>query len=284
MKHYLRYIFFLFFLILCAPLSIAQTIYFPYYGKNKVLYEKFNWNSYKTEHFNIYYYTSSIKVLKNIAEMAESAYQKISTELKHPLSSSVPLIFYKTSTDFEQTNLFQLPAGVLGVAEPVLYRIAIQGDMTLDEIQDLIEHELTHIFEYDLLWGGPGGVMYAVSQPPLWIMEGLAEYNTQNWSSWSSLIVRDAVLNDRIPELTASGSLYSRYPLPRPPAYDFGHAIYDFIESKHGKNGIREFWHSLKRSPFIGRRNPVKEPSTWSTKILIMNLKNISALNTRIFF
>ena len=258
MKHYLKYIFFLFFLILCAPLSIAQSMYFPYYGKNKVLYEKFNWNSYKTEHFNIYYYTDSIKVLKNIAEMAESAYQKISTELKHPLSSSVPLIFYKTSTDFEQTNLFQLPAGVLGVAEPVLYRIAIQGDMTLDEIQDLIEHELTHIFQYDLLWGGPGGVMYAVNQPPLWIMEGLAEYNTDNWSSWSSLIVRDAVLNDRIPELTASGSLYSRYPLPRPPAYDFGHAIYDFIESKHGKNGIREFWHSLKRSPFIGRRNPVK--------------------------
>lgn len=258
MKHYLRYIFFLFFFILCAPLSIAQSMYFPYYGKNKVLYEKFNWNSYKTEHFNIYYYTDSIKVLKNIAEMAESAYQKISTELKHPLSSSVPLIFYKTSTDFEQTNLFQLPAGVLGVAEPVLYRIAIQGDMTLDEIQDLIEHELTHIFQYDLLWGGPGGVMYAVNQPPLWIMEGLAEYNTDNWSSWSSLIVRDAVLNDRIPELTASGSLYSRYPLPRPPAYDFGHAIYDFIESKHGKNGIREFWHSLKRSPFIGRRNPVK--------------------------
>ena len=114
MKHYSQYIFFLFFLILCAPLSIAQTISFPYYGKNKVLYEKLNWKSYKTEHFNIYYYTDGIQVLKNIAEMAESAYQRISIELKHSLSASVPLIFYKTSTDFEQTNLFQLPAGVLG--------------------------------------------------------------------------------------------------------------------------------------------------------------------------
>jgi hypothetical protein len=258
MKHHLKYIFILFFLILWVPLSFAQSIYFPYYGKNKVLYEKFNWRSYKTEHFNIYYYTDSIRDLKNIAEMAESAYQKISTELKHPLSAPIPLIFYKTSTDFEQTNLFQLPSGVLGVAEPILYRIAIQGDMTLDEIQDLVEHEVTHIFEYDLLWGGPGGGLYAVNRPPLWIIEGFAEYNTENWSSWSSLIVRDAVLNDRIPELTESGSLYSRHPLPRPPAYDFGHAIYDFIESKHGKIGIREFWHSLKRSPLIGRRNPVR--------------------------
>nr|MQY61051.1 hypothetical protein [bacterium] len=100
MKHYLRYVFFLFFLILCAPLSIAQTIYFPYYGKNKVLYEKFNWNSYKTEHFNIYYYTDSIQVLKNIAEMAESAYQRISTELKHPLPVSVPLILQKQKARF----------------------------------------------------------------------------------------------------------------------------------------------------------------------------------------
>lgn len=258
MKHYIKHIFFLLFLILWAPLGFAQGIYFPYYGKNKVLYEKFNWNYYKTEHFHVYYYTDNIQVLKNIAEMAESAYQKISQELKHPLSAPVPLIFYKTSTDFEQTNLFQIPEGVLGVAEPVLYRVAIQGDMTLDEIQDLIEHELTHIFEYDLLWGGPGGGIYAVNQPPLWIMEGFAEYNTDSWSSWSSLIVRDAVLNDRIPELTKSGNLFSRYPLPRPPAYDFGHAIYDFIETKHGKNGIREFWHSLKRSPLIGRRNPLK--------------------------
>ncbi len=258
MKHYIKRLFFLFFLILWVPLGFAQVIYFPYYGKNKVLYEKFNWNHYKTEHFDIYYYTDNMQVLKTVAEMAESAYQKISQELKHPLSATVPLIFYKTSTDFEQTNLFQIPEGVLGVAEPVLYRVAIQGDMTLDEIQDLIEHEVTHIFEYDLLWGGPGGGIYAVNQPPLWIMEGFAEYNTAAWSSWSSLIVRDAVLSDRIPELTKSGSLFSRYPLPRPPAYDFGHAIYDFLEFKHGKSGIREFWHSLKRSPLIGRRNPLK--------------------------
>ncbi len=258
MKNYIKYFLFLLFFILWAQLSFAQFIYFPYYGKNKVLYEKFDWNHYQTSHFDIYYYVEDIQILKNVAEMAESAYQRISQGLKHQLSASVPLIYYTTSTDFEQTNLFQLPEGVLGVAEPVLYRVLIQGDMTLDEIQDLIEHEMTHIFEYDLLWGSPGGALYSVSQPPGWIMEGLAEYMTETWSSWSSLIVRDAVLNDRIPELTESGQLFSRYPLPRPPDYDFGHAIYDFIESKYGKNGIREFWQSMKNSPLLKRRNPIK--------------------------
>ena len=197
-------------------------------------------------------------LLKNVAEMAESAYQRISESIKHELSATVPLIYYKTFTDFEQTNLFRVPEGVLGAAEPILYRVIIHGDMALDEIQDLLEHELTHIFEYDLLWGNPGGVLYSVNQPQGWIMEGFAEYNTEAWSSWSSLIVRDAVLNDRIPELTESGHLYSRYPLPRPPDYDFGHAIYDFIEYKYGKNGIREFWHSLKNFPLLGKKDPIQ--------------------------
>lgn len=259
LNNIIRPLFFLLFFILGIQFGLAQFMYFPYYRKNKVIYEKFNWNHCQTDHFDIYYYIGDVKILKDIAQIGESAYQRISQQIKHQLSATVPLIYYKTSTDFEQTNLFQATEGVLGAAEPVLYRVIIQGDMALDEIQDLVEHEFTRIFEYDLLWGSPGGALYSVNQPPDWMMEGFAEYNTQTLLSRSSLIVRDAVLNDRIPEFTESGQLYSRYPLPRDPAYDFGHAIFDFIEHKYGKNGIMEFWRSLKNTPLLGKMNPTKK-------------------------
>jgi len=259
MRNYIKYIFFLLFFTIWVSFSFAQFIYFPYYGKNKVLYDKFDWKHYKTDHFDVYYYKEDIQVLKKIAELAESAYQRISQDIKHSLSALVPLLFFETFTDLEQTNLLQVPEGLMGVAEPLLYRIAIQGDMAIDEIQDLIAHELTHIFEFDLLWGSPGGVLYHLSQPPGWVMEGFSEYNTHNWSPWSALIVRDAVLNDRIPELNKRGQLFSRYPLPRNPNYEFGHAIFEFIEHKYGKTGIRDFWHSMKNSPLIGRQDPIKK-------------------------
>ncbi len=263
----LKNLFFLLFLgSICMTLSFSQIAYYPYYGKNKVLYETFDWNVYKTDHFDIYYYTDNPRDLKTIADLAESAYKSISEDIKHQLSASVPLLYYRTTTDFYQTNLFQLPEGVIGVAEPLLYRIAIQGDMSIDEIHDLIEHELTHVFEYDLLWGSPGGVLYALSQPPGWVFEGYCEYNTQSWAPWSAMIVRDAALNDRIPELVGGGHLYSRYPLPRTPDYDFGHAIFDFIQDKYGKNGIRDFWHSMKNSPFIGRQDPIRRAFDQSIK------------------
>jgi len=266
MKTCIKYTLFALLIILSAALAFGQVIYAPYYGKNKVIYEKLNWRHYKTEHFDIYYYVNDVQVLKDIAEMAESAYQQISQDLKHPLSSPVPLIYYKTYTDFEQTNLFQVGEGVLGVSEPVLHRVAIHGDMPLDQIQHLIEHELSHVFEFDLLWGKPGNAVYAVNSPPDWIMEGFAEYCTADWSYWSSLIVRDAALNDRIPELTESGALYSRYATPRPPDYDFGHAMFDFIDDRLGKNGISEFWRSLKGSPIMGRRDPIRKSLNMSYK------------------
>lgn len=268
MRRFFKYITFVLVCLLAFTYSFGQFNYIPYYGKNRVIYDQFKWNHYTTEHFDIYYYVDDVADLETLAQLAESAYSRISHELKHQLSASVPLIFYQTFNDFEQTNLFPAREGVLGVAEPVLYRVAVHGDMSTDELQDLIEHELTHIFEFDLLWGSPGGALYAVRQPPLWIMEGFAEYNTHSWSPWSELIVRDAVLNDRIPELRKTGELYSRYPLPRDPAYDFGHALYEFIESEYGEHGIREFWQSMKHSSLLSRDVPVKKVFGKKPKIL----------------
>ncbi len=259
MKKYLKPLVIGTLLLILVHFSAAQVIYFPYYGKNRIVYKEFSWNHYRTNHFDIYYYDHNIKTLKRIADLAESAYARISQELKHQLSEVVPLLYYGTYTEFEQNNLVRVSEGVLGLAEPILYRFLVRGDIADDELQDLINHELTHIFQYDILYGGPGMALYAISQPPGWAMEGFADYNTGRWSSWSSLIVRDAVVNDRIPELTERGQLFSRYPLPRPPDYDFGHAIFEFIEQRYGKTTIREFWHSMKNSSLTRKPNPVKK-------------------------
>jgi WD40 repeat protein len=266
MKPWPKPVFAFFLLTALTSAGLAQIISAPYYGKNKVIYEKFPWKTYPTAHFQIYFYADDIRVLKNVVDTAESAYRRISERLKHQLADPVPLIYYTTYTDFEQTNLFQISEGVLGVSEPVLHRIGIHGDMALDELQSLITHELTHIFEFDMLWGNPGAALYAVSEPPLWTFEGLSEYLTGKWSSWSTLILRDAVLNDRIPEFAASGELYSRYPLPREPAYDFGHALYEFMAARFGENSVREFFLTLKNTPIIGGRDPVKKAFNLSPK------------------
>ena len=61
--------------------AAAQTPYIPYFGKNQIRYDKFNWYTYETDHFIMYYYPEIEPHLERMAGYAESAYQHVSSEL-----------------------------------------------------------------------------------------------------------------------------------------------------------------------------------------------------------
>ena len=66
------------FLVMCfAGTTYAQFGVIPYYGKNRVKYDKFDWHIYTTDHFEIYYYPELEEHLGRVASYAESAYQQI---------------------------------------------------------------------------------------------------------------------------------------------------------------------------------------------------------------
>src|SRR6185436_14364707 len=108
----------------------------PYFGKNSVRYDKFDWLIYKTDHFEIYYYPQLEKQLERVASYAESAYQHISAELKHDLANKVPLILFKTQSEFQENHIAggELPEGVLAFAEPERNRMVLPIDEPSDRL------------------------------------------------------------------------------------------------------------------------------------------------------
>ena len=88
-----------------------------------------------------------------MAGYAESAYQHISSELKHDLAHKVPLILFQTSSEFQQQNVIPGAAqeGVGAFAEPIRKRIVMPMDEPPDLLYRLIVHELTHQFDYDII-------------------------------------------------------------------------------------------------------------------------------------
>ncbi len=113
-----------------AAAAHAQTPFFPYYGKNQIRYDNFRWYIYTTDHFEIYYYPETEQHLERIAGYAESAYQQISADLKHDLAFKVPLIIFKTSSEFQQQNVIPGAAqeGVGAFAEPYRDRMVLPID------------------------------------------------------------------------------------------------------------------------------------------------------------
>ena len=129
------------------------------FGQNKISSGDLKWHVYESPHFDIHYYGDVENFLEDVVSLAESAYLKISKDLDHELRIRVPLIIYQTHEEFRQTNisLTELPEGVAAFAEPVWNRMVLPIDMPLDELYGLIAHELTHIFQYSILYEGSLG-------------------------------------------------------------------------------------------------------------------------------
>jgi hypothetical protein len=236
-----------------APVG-AQTGYFPYFGKNRVKYDNFKWHIYTTDHFEIYYYPETEPHLERVAGYAESAYQKISADLKHDLAAKVPIVLFKTHSEFEQQNVIpgDVPEGVAAFAEPQRDRMVLPIDEPPDQLYRLIVHELTHIFEFDII---PRSLIRRGI--PLWMDEGLADHEAEVWRPLDLMTIRDAAVADIVPRMSKMEG-YGQFSNPRL-IYNLGHAAFEFIESRWGKEGIRQFLFALRKNVIGGGEDAYEE-------------------------
>ena len=233
----------------------AQTPFVPYFGKNQVHYNTFEWYIYKTDHFEVFYYKEVEPHVERIASYAESAYQQVSADLKHDLGRvPVPLIIFKTHSEFQQQNVMPGVAqeGVAAFAEPYRDRILLPLDEPPDRLYGLIVHELTHIFEFDII---PQSLIRR--SVPLWVNEGLSDYQRGLWDPVDLMTVRDAAVADIVPKMSGLEG-YGESNNPRL-IYNLGHAVFEFIESRWGKEGIRQFLFSLRKSVIGGGEDAYQE-------------------------
>src|SRR5688500_8007262 len=129
------------------------------FGQNKIVYDTFKWQVYHSTHFDIYFYDEERGSLQRVVDSAESAYLELSQKFNFQISKKIPLIYYATHSAFEQTNVMLnfVPEGVGAFAEPARNRMVLPVDMSDDQLHELILHELTHIFEYEILFQGKLG-------------------------------------------------------------------------------------------------------------------------------
>ncbi|HSN87558.1 MAG TPA: collagenase [Thermoanaerobaculia bacterium] len=216
------------------------------YGKNKIQYRDFDWKIYRSPHFNVHYYTSVEPSLQKVVSFAESAYDQLARELNFQIKDPVPLIYYGTHSAFEQNNIILnfIPEGVGAFASPARFRMVLPIDLPDSELMELILHELTHIFQYHMLFQGSLAKAVATA-PPTWFMEGMASYMAKDETERDKMFLRDAVVNDRIPSVTQTnfGGFF---------AYRFGHAVFDFIEERWGRDGFLDFIYEIRNT--IGSR------------------------------
>lgn len=221
------------FFFFCAGVSTAQ-IYF--FGRNKVQYEEFDWKILKTEHFNIYYYNQTEEIAEIGAKYAEEAYEHLKVKFNHVVTRKIPLIFYNTHIHFQQTNISPglIPEGVGGFFEFLKGRVVIPYRGNLAEFRHVIRHELVHVFMTNkIVLDARDRRSTKTNFPPLWFIEGLAEFWSTEWDTQAEMIMRDAVLNDIFANLENINRIYGSFLM-----YKEGQNFLEFVKSEYGEDKV----------------------------------------------
>jgi Tol biopolymer transport system component len=232
---------------LSISLSFAQI---P--GMNKVNDRQFDWMTYKTNHFIIYYYPEASNMVRAMGDMAEVAYAKMSDILEHEVKKKIPLILYKSHADFRQTNVTTetLTEGVGGFTELLKYRVVIPFTGSMDQFQKVITHEVNHVFEFDMLYKNTLAHIYTgefLYSPPIWFLEGMSEYMADDWDAEGEMVLKDAIITNSIVPLTLLqdfGPMGSRVYL----GYKEGQSAITYLVDKYGIDKLSELLRELSIS------------------------------------
>lgn len=229
-------------LLIILLLSLSPNIMSQYFGKNKVQYGIFQWQYIRSEHFDIYFTEGGERIAEFAAEIAEASYQQLKTDLRFELTDRITIITHNSHNDFGQTNVDLNPSdeSVGGFTEFFKNRVVVPYEGEWEKFRHVIHHELTHAVMLQMVYGS--GVQSIITgmarlRLPLWLIEGLAEYESRGWDTESDMFMRDATLNGYVQEIDY---LYGFM------AYKGGQSVLYFLDQKYGGEKIGELLGKVK--------------------------------------
>jgi hypothetical protein len=170
------------------------------------------------------------------AHFAEESFKYLENKFNFTINRKIPLIFYSTHLHFQQTNVTPsfIPEGVGGFFEFLKGRVVIPSDGNINLFRKVIFHEVIHVFMHSKVYfSNKEHSRFEGTYPPLWFVEGLAEYWSSKWDAQAEMVIKDAVLNNYIVPLSQIFQINGTYMM-----YKEGQTILQYIAKKYGEDKI----------------------------------------------
>ncbi len=216
-----------------------------YFGKNKVQYKEFSFLTYETENFDIYV-EEGAEVLAYFAEkVLEEALEEYTQDFGIGIEEKIPVIIYSSPSDFSQTNIILEPIeeSIGGFTELFKNRVVVPFTGSYKEFKHVLRHELTHVFQFELFFSLSLSNLFSLIPgfvPPLWFLEGMAEYCSEHGGEDAELFMRDLVINGEIVPLSELTPEYGFI------LYKEGESFFLYLENEYGRRKVFEFINAVK--------------------------------------
>lgn len=233
-----RYFFSVVFIVVFIFTTEAQ-----YFGRNKPRYRTFDFKVVESPHFRIHHYLKNDKMVSYLTDVSEQWYLNHRKIFGKDIISKNPIIFYNNHAEFQQTNTIsgEIGIGTGGVTEALKNRVVMPISFSLGSTHHVLVHELVHAFQFNNIINGDSTALQNLSNTPLWMIEGMAEYfSIGKKDPFTAMWMRDAILNKNLPEISKMNN-FKYFP------YRYGHALLAFLGGYYGDDKLNKMFMSTAK-------------------------------------
>lgn len=173
------------------------------FGKNRVQYKEFLWQSYRFPEVETFFYKEGRDVAKYVSISAARNKRELEKFFDHTLDERLQFVVYNTQSDFRQSNI--------GLTDDELYNIGgvtrivgtkvfvyNEGDRALLDRQ--VRSGIAQVLLDQMMFGGNWREVLrnsATMNLPEWYTKGLVGYVSGPWGAEAESRVRDGVITGR---------------------------------------------------------------------------------------
>jgi hypothetical protein len=196
------------FLTMAAALSLGLSAQFyngsqQQFGKNRVQYKDFLWQSYRFPEIETYFYKEGRDVAKYVSISAVRNKKDLEKFFDYTVDDRVQFVVYNSQSDFRQSNVGitdDEQYNIGGVTRIVGTKVFVynEGDRALLDRQ--VRSGLAQLILDQMMFGGNWREVLKNStlmNLPEWYTKGVVGYATGPWSAEDEARVRDGVLGGR---------------------------------------------------------------------------------------
>lgn len=205
------------------------------FGKNRVQYQKQNWEYYRTTQFDVYFYPTGKELAEYVLWKAPTEIDEIERMLNYTSTKKIQFIVYNTQSDFRESNFaydnedFYNQGGVTNIYGTKVY-LYFDGDRT--HFDRMLRAGIMNLYAHWVINGTSVGANISsesLLDVPNWYFSGLSSYIGEEWNSTIDAYVKNGILTEKYADFGELSQVDAMYA---------GHSLWKYVGDRFGKSAI----------------------------------------------
>ncbi len=239
------------FFFLCVFLLISQLFVGQFYqgsnlqfGKNRVQYDEFEWQYYRFEKFETYFYTGGQQIAEYVAKSADEQISEFEKYFDFYVQDKIQFVVYNKHSHFLQSNvgLVDEKSNLGGYNKVIGSKVFLYFNGDHADLERQIREGIARIIIYQSIYGGNWRDAVRNSTTlslPSWYIDGLVSYKGRGWDLHIENRVKDGIRSGRYKKFTR---------LEGEEAIIAGHSLWNYVSKTYGEEVIPNIIYLSKLS------------------------------------